>query len=122
MIRRPPRSTRTDTLFPYTTLFRSRVVAVGGVGVRLQVLCRVGGVVVLLQLRRERPQAAEDGLPDVAEAAEEFARRGLVGRRAGDHHEAVALQLLQAAPEARAAAVLGRADLAVGHRARKSVG
>src|SRR3546814_8883963 len=29
MIRRPPRSTRTDTLFPYTTLFRS-----GGVGRR----------------------------------------------------------------------------------------
>src|SRR3546814_15288752 len=28
MIRRPPRSTRTDTLFPYTTLFRSLPVAV----------------------------------------------------------------------------------------------
>src|SRR3546814_14798915 len=27
MIRRPPRSTRTDTLFPYTTLFRSVLVA-----------------------------------------------------------------------------------------------
>src|SRR3546814_14604205 len=27
MIRRPPRSTRTDTLFPYTTLFRSDLVA-----------------------------------------------------------------------------------------------
>src|SRR3546814_12551575 len=27
MIRRPPRSTRTDTLFPYTTLFRSLVLA-----------------------------------------------------------------------------------------------
>src|SRR3546814_15605715 len=27
MIRRPPRSTRTDTLFPYTTLFRSRAQA-----------------------------------------------------------------------------------------------
>src|SRR3546814_13992080 len=27
MIRRPPRSTRTDTLFPYTTLFRSLVCA-----------------------------------------------------------------------------------------------
>src|SRR3546814_6317757 len=27
MIRRPPRSTRTDTLFPYTTLFRSSVAA-----------------------------------------------------------------------------------------------
>src|SRR3546814_9192443 len=26
MIRRPPRSTRTDTLFPYTTLFRSKKV------------------------------------------------------------------------------------------------
>src|SRR3546814_15311831 len=25
MIRRPPRSTRTDTLFPYTTLFRSKM-------------------------------------------------------------------------------------------------
>src|SRR3546814_19062293 len=28
MIRRPPRSTRTDTLFPYTTLFRSDLVIV----------------------------------------------------------------------------------------------
>src|SRR3546814_4540711 len=28
MILRPPRSTRTDTLFPYTTLFRSRLAAV----------------------------------------------------------------------------------------------
>src|SRR3546814_12835344 len=26
MIRRPPRSTRTDTLFPYTTLFRSNAI------------------------------------------------------------------------------------------------
>src|SRR3546814_5277629 len=26
MIRRPPRSTRTDTLFPYTTLFRSEII------------------------------------------------------------------------------------------------
>src|SRR3546814_15424260 len=30
MIRRPPRITRTDTLFPYTTLFRSLIV--GGFG------------------------------------------------------------------------------------------
>src|SRR3546814_34471 len=30
MIRRPPRSTRTDTLFPYTTLFRSRAVTDAG--------------------------------------------------------------------------------------------
>src|SRR3546814_7590048 len=32
MIRRPPRSTRTDTLFPYTTLFRSNV-GIGKFGV-----------------------------------------------------------------------------------------
>src|SRR3546814_1065796 len=30
MIRRPPRSTRTDTLFPYTTLFRSARTDDGG--------------------------------------------------------------------------------------------
>src|SRR3546814_18825828 len=32
MIRRPPRSTRTDTLFPYTTLCRSDLHFVGPVG------------------------------------------------------------------------------------------
>src|SRR3546814_14390240 len=30
MIRRPPRSTRTDTLFPYTTLFRSELPVIEG--------------------------------------------------------------------------------------------
>src|SRR3546814_15990542 len=35
MIRRPPRSTRTDTLFPYTTLFRSKAErALGCIGER----------------------------------------------------------------------------------------
>src|SRR3546814_7467801 len=42
MIRRPPRSTRTDTLFPYTTLFRSDVVErVGPAVVNIQVEKRV---------------------------------------------------------------------------------
>src|SRR3546814_4969952 len=40
MIRRPPRSTRTDTLFPYTTLFRS--LALGGDQRVLFVLQRLG--------------------------------------------------------------------------------
>src|SRR3546814_5017605 len=35
MIRRPPRSTRTDTLFPYTTLFRSWVEVVSTTPARL---------------------------------------------------------------------------------------
>src|SRR3546814_11127863 len=44
MIRRPPRSTRTDTLFPYTTLFRSyRPESHGrGFGTRARRGCRQG--------------------------------------------------------------------------------
>src|SRR3546814_2035828 len=36
MIRRPPRSTRTDTLFPYTTLFRSQAIEVAGAAARMR--------------------------------------------------------------------------------------
>src|SRR3546814_14367083 len=32
LLRRPPRSTRTDTLFPYTTLFRSRIIPARRIG------------------------------------------------------------------------------------------
>src|SRR3546814_9695695 len=48
MIRRPPRSTRTDTLFPYTTLFRSTITNVEGgtiSGVRYGAILFDGGVV-----------------------------------------------------------------------------
>src|SRR3546814_13242607 len=38
MIRRPPRSTRTDTLFPYTTLFRSSKAAKRGLFGRIDAL------------------------------------------------------------------------------------
>src|SRR3546814_14083770 len=38
MIRRPPRATRTDTLFPYTTLFRS----IGGRRVKIEIRKRKG--------------------------------------------------------------------------------
>src|SRR3546814_12613462 len=41
MIRRPPRSTRTDTLFPYTTLFRSPLYSGGGSGPVAMTLARV---------------------------------------------------------------------------------
>src|SRR3546814_14192046 len=46
MIRRPPRSTRTDTLFPYTTLFRSTL----GLGVAE---------------RRRRPREPRNGTPEL---------------------------------------------------------
>src|SRR3546814_9473418 len=42
MIRRPPRSTRTDTLFPHTTLFRSQIG--NGVFGRDQQPCNRGGI------------------------------------------------------------------------------
>src|SRR3546814_1092469 len=45
MIRRPPRSTRTDTLFPYTTLFRSPVLALQDIDLEIsegEFVCIVG--------------------------------------------------------------------------------
>src|SRR3546814_13067924 len=44
MIRRPPRSTRTDTLVPYTTLFRS------GAGAHIHVMQALGLLMVALFL------------------------------------------------------------------------
>src|SRR3546814_16127974 len=51
MIRRPPRSTRTDTLFPYTTLFRSRT----------------GAVLHFLDARDHRPRVRQQAAPRRAE-------------------------------------------------------
>src|SRR3546814_9769449 len=48
MIRRPPRSTRTDTLFPYTTLFRSQVAAVAVLVQILLVAAHAGLAAALL--------------------------------------------------------------------------
>src|SRR3546814_18969488 len=47
MIRRPPSSTRTDTLFPYTTLFRSQATARG--------IDRVTGEMNLLHAAERQP-------------------------------------------------------------------
>src|SRR3546814_3940398 len=44
MIRRPPRSTRTDTLFPYTTLFRSCTENCGPVATPLTNMVPVSGL------------------------------------------------------------------------------
>src|SRR3546814_4696628 len=43
MFRRPPRSTRTDTLFPYTTLFRSHIVCAVGTGTTLAGIVNASG-------------------------------------------------------------------------------
>src|SRR3546814_4278440 len=62
MIRRPPRSTRTDTLFPYTTLFRSPKI-------KIEVVCD------------------DDLAPRVIEAVQAAANSGAIGdgKRSEEH-------------------------------------
>src|SRR3546814_11121334 len=69
MIRRPPRSTRTDTLFPYTTLFRSQLSTCNKVSVAsLHQIAATAGHVDKLprekphdQRCRDRPPALDEG-------------------------------------------------------------
>src|SRR3546814_5505170 len=68
MIRRPPRSTRTDTLFPYTTLFRSE-----GVVARVEVLAP-------LQQQRRYPRRV------IAVEAPGQAEKGVAGAGRSEEH------------------------------------
>src|SRR3546814_18903954 len=62
MIRRPPRSTRTDTLFPYTTLVRSGVAEVGPpVPIGAVAVVREGIVGLALHLGEALGQAVVHG-------------------------------------------------------------
>src|SRR3546814_14194936 len=64
MIRRPPRSTRTDTLFPYTTLFRSprKAAALGHAAIRRKCKRHLG------HGRRDLPRAVRSTAPWVKPA------------------------------------------------------
>src|SRR3546814_14381046 len=53
MLRRPPRSTRTDTLFPYTTLFRSKGSAAAIAMEEFGTFRRPGQDIALLELEDE---------------------------------------------------------------------
>src|SRR3546814_5283959 len=85
MIRRPPRSTRTDTLFPYTTLFRSfarpalSFFATSKRGYVYKFVCRIGG-----------DQAAQVFVSNPAIANERAAENG-PAERLGTHDAAVEL-------------------------------
>src|SRR3546814_20095204 len=71
MIPRPPRSTRTDTLFPYTTLFRSCDV-IAGEPARCQLLVREPRQLVIDPTRFLRVGIGrEEGGEEVPNAAEE---------------------------------------------------
>src|SRR3546814_15405780 len=92
MIRRPPRSTRTDTLFPYTTLFRSAHFA--GLGTLHHAPCAFAQRVVRAmqrdvdelqvvirrqrqrRLRRRRRTGVGDHRVDAAELLHHFVERG----------------------------------------------
>src|SRR3546814_18104904 len=65
MIRRPPRSTRTDTLFPYTTLFRSDVR-------RLRYFMRIGGEATVRSYWNDPADLADASFEHVAERLPEL--------------------------------------------------
>src|SRR3546814_15426338 len=72
MIRRPPRSTRTDTLFPYTTLFRSENTR-GGPHIGQEVLA----------VSEQRDRSVRPSCPDEGNADREVEHR-----RTSRQHEA----------------------------------
>src|SRR3546814_12489497 len=79
MIRRPPRSTRTDTLFPYTTLFRSPR-GVGGktIWCKAECLQPVGAFKICGAWHR------------LTDLSPEQANEGVVGVSSGNHAQGVA--------------------------------
>src|SRR3546814_389288 len=104
MIRRPPRSTRTDTLVPYTTLFRSLVVCRaeqfkdrgGAVGLAWAHIFAHILVPELMAVARTRVPAhqAHHGEDDAGNAVHDFLRRGVIGpisRTGGGEHPEAAL-------------------------------
>src|SRR3546814_10506844 len=64
MIRRPPRSTRTDTLFPYTTLFRSSGISHSRINIEVD---ERGTVVTVIEGQAELDQAPASMLVSASE-------------------------------------------------------
>src|SRR3546814_6042726 len=64
MVRRPPRSTRTDTLFPYTTLFRSTDAGLHqdgrGIGPNAEEGCMAQGLQACVAHDQVQPQGGDD--------------------------------------------------------------
>src|SRR3546814_4711271 len=107
MRRRPPRSTRTDTLFPYTTLVRSGA----GAGIVLDLL---EGVVLVHALRHDEGNIGvdlADRLKDQAVGHPQLHLEGALvdgGHGFGDVHELLAHAVARAPTPQRGDAVLRR--------------
>src|SRR3546814_20803059 len=101
MIRRPPRSTRTDTLFPYTTLFRSVVQPTvplragdrAGPGTEPRLRSRCGGAAAATR----QPQP----VPAHGRAAEAVAAAAQLSRQAADPARAAAIAAERKSEERR---------------------
>src|SRR3546814_281958 len=102
MIRRPPKSTRTDTLFPYTTLFRSHSVQHGG----------EAGWMIPAQI------ALEVGQRLVAQRAQARRHDGELGRAAAVQGEVLRAGHLITA----GGAAVGQTDEAVGDSNPEAIG
>src|SRR3546814_6248834 len=96
MIRRPPRSTRTDTLFPYTTLFRSSRDRVFGAHQQAEILAAV---------LQESLDQAIDALVDIGA---QLVKRPLVGGLSGQPLNGEAILLDLAEPLVGAQPVIAR--------------
>src|SRR3546814_1761809 len=80
MIRRPPRSTRTDTLFPYTTLFRSPAAVIVGALRRVEIAVIALGV----------------GVPDIDDRAGDGLALGVADLAVHHQHLALVAAVVQA--------------------------
>src|SRR3546814_9740000 len=90
MIRRPPRSTRTDTLLPYTTLFRSRARAFFGGGSDRALMPLEPANAVLertrnLRLQTDAFEARPGGTLAFANVGLDIVRRGIGEQRSEEH-------------------------------------
>src|SRR3546814_2698985 len=73
MIRRPPISTRTDTLFPYTTLFRSGYITLLGLDARREVVrLTISSRAEALRLARSRANAGYTSELELRQAEAEY--------------------------------------------------
>src|SRR3546814_9807225 len=114
MIRRPPRSTRTDTLFPYTTLFRSLGAQYAGVA-RKAVALDLGPAMILEH--RGDEMILDVGRGQVGPRCPEAARLGKAGRQDAGALAAMLDDRFQHPPGAAQAVAerLGRARLPARH-------
>src|SRR3546814_2690598 len=96
MIRRPPRSTRTDTLFPYTTLFRSPLAAGHAQRLDLALLDRLD------EIRRSIDHHRNPPGQEIVDGAGSALVRDVADVHAGNGLEHLAGQVAGGAPAGRA--------------------